>query len=84
MGRPAAAKRTSVKAERLKSSELEYLISGHDYFDDIDMNMIRKKWDVHKDEIMKHWLTYEPFTLLGHSYFPRKGSKPWAYKEFEK
>jgi len=57
MARPAKPKRGNVRAERLTPSELEFLISGHDYFNEIDPVMIRKKWEFHKDVIMKHWLT---------------------------
>ena len=54
----AKVKRGNLKLDRLTSSELEYLISGHDYFNDINMKLIKGKWNLYRDEIMKHWLTY--------------------------
>ena len=85
MPRLARQKRKDLKKFQLFRNDAMYLVLGIDMFDEVDYSTIKKKWEINRGVIMALWDKYEPFTLCGYKVDKnRPGSKPWAWKEFEK
>ncbi len=83
---PVATKKRIVhNLLELRPCELAFLILGHDFFNDINMDTIQDKWEVHRDMIMKHWNTHKPFDLLGYHFDENKpGTYPYAHTVYDK
>ena len=83
--RPSSPKRNASLIYQLSRNDAMYLVLGIDMFDEVDYSTIKKKWEINRGVIMALWDKYEPFTLCGYKVDKnRPGSKPWAWKEFEK